>query len=197
MPRVVECTPKGEAIAEERDHKVATLWHERQSPMVAGINGLVERGLGEGLDSDKGASGPQLVIRGMRSGHGMSVGISYRQSDLWREHVRYPATARGTLQGAYMLDFTLDFQGPRTERTFMRWYTKFEDSPGIDYYDGGAATTHRARIRHSVLGCGLTRLQDRSQARGTVRCAVSRVLRRRPEGVRLSASDSSGRTRCQ
>ena len=130
-------TTRAEAIAEERAEKIASLWPERQSPMVARVNGLVERGLGEGLDSGKGANGPQLVLGGMRSGQGMSVGIGYRRSDLWRERLGYRVTARGTLQGAYMLDFNLDFQGLRTERTFMRWYTKLEDSPGIDYYGAG------------------------------------------------------------
>ena len=130
-------TTRADAIAEERAEKIASLWPERQSPMVTRVNRLVERGLGEGLDSGKGANGPQLVLGGMRSGQGMSVGIGYRRSDLWRERIGYRATARGTLQGAYMLDFNLDFEGLRTERTFMQWYTKLEDSPGIDYYGAG------------------------------------------------------------
>jgi len=101
-------TTRAEAIAEEFAEKVASLWPERQSAMVPRVNGVVERGSG-GLDSGKGANGPQLVLGGMRSGQGMSVGIGYRRSDLWRERIGYRATARGTLQGAYMLDFNLDF----------------------------------------------------------------------------------------
>ena len=46
-------------------------------------------------------------------------------------------TARGTLQGAYLFDFNLDFQGLRTERTAVKWYTKYEHSPDIDFYGIG------------------------------------------------------------
>jgi len=76
-----------EVIAGERADKVAQLWPERQNAMVDIANGLVERGLGEGLDSGKGANGLQLVLGGMRSGQGMSGGLGYRRSDLFRDQL--------------------------------------------------------------------------------------------------------------
>jgi hypothetical protein len=142
-------TTREEAIAEARADKVAELWPERQSPLVNRVNALVERGFKEGLDSGRGANGPQIVLGGMRPGQGFTAGVGYRQSDLWRERLAYRATARGTFQGAYLFDFDLDFQGLRTERTFVRWYTKFESSPDIDYYGPGNDSPQEA---HTSFG---------------------------------------------
>src|SRR5262245_31394007 len=130
-------TTREEAIAAERADKLAELWPERQSPMVDTVNRLVERGFKEGLDSGKGANGPQIVLGGMRPGQGFTSGVGYRRSDLWGERLGYRATARATLQKAYMFDFNLDFQGLRTERSSVRWYTKYESSPDIDFYGLG------------------------------------------------------------
>jgi outer membrane protein assembly factor BamA len=130
-------TTRAEAIAEARADKVAELWPERQSPLVNRVNGLVERGFKEGLDSGRGVNGPQIVLGGMRSGQGFTAGLGYRRSDIWQERLGYRATARGTFQGAYLFDFDLDFQGIRTDRSSLRWYTKFESSPDIDYYGLG------------------------------------------------------------
>jgi outer membrane protein assembly factor BamA len=129
-----------EAIAAERAGKLAELWPERTSPMVDTVNRLVERGFSEGLDSGKGANGPQIVLGGMRPGQGFTAGVGYRRSDLWAERLGYRATARGTLQGAYLFDFNLDFQGLKTERTSLRWYTRYESSPDIDFYGIGNST---------------------------------------------------------
>jgi outer membrane protein assembly factor BamA len=133
-------TTREEAIAAERAGKLAELWPERTSPMVDTVNRLVERGFSEGLDSGKGANGPQIVLGGMRSGQGFTAGIGYRRSDLWAERLGYRATVRGTLQGAYLFDFNLDFQGLKTERTSVRWYSKYESSPDIDFYGIGNST---------------------------------------------------------
>src|SRR5262245_28226357 len=143
-------TTRAEAIAAARDDKVAELWPERQNAMVDIVDGLVERGLKEGLDSGKGSNGLQLVLGGMRAGQGMSAGIGYRRSDLFREHLGYRGTARGTIWGGYMLDFELDFQGLRTERTYVRWYTKFEHSPEIDYFGAGndSSEANRSSFRY-------------------------------------------------
>lgn len=134
-----DATPatREEAIAAERAGKLAELWPERTSPMVDTVNRLVERGFSEGLDSGKGANGPQIVLGGMRPGQGFTAGLGYRRSDLWAERLGYRATARGTLQGAYLLDVNLDFQGLKTERTSVRWYSKYESSPDIDFYGIG------------------------------------------------------------
>jgi hypothetical protein len=138
-----------EAIAGERADKLAELWPERTSPMVDTVNRLVERGFSEGLDSGKGANGPQIVLGGMRPGQGFTAGLGYRRSDLWAERIGYRATARGTLQGAYLLDFNLDFQGLRTERTSVRWYTKYEHSPDIDFYGIG---NESPKENHTTFG---------------------------------------------
>jgi len=137
------------AIADQRAAKVAELWPERQSPMVEKVNALAERGFREGLDSGRGVNGPQLVLGGMRPGQGFSAGLGYRRSDLWQERLGYRATARGTLQYGYMLDFNLDFQGLRSERTTYRWYTKFEHSPHIDSYGVGNQSSAADRTSYS------------------------------------------------
>ena len=131
-----------EVIAQERAEKVAELWPERQKAMVDLVNGFAERGLKEGLDSGKGSNGLQFPLGGMRAAQGMSFGVGYRRSDFFRDHLGYRATARGTLQGAYMLDFNVDFQGVQTERTYLRWYTKYEHSPSIDFFGIGNDTTN-------------------------------------------------------
>ena len=66
---------RAEAIADERNAKVAELWPQRQSPMVDRMNALVERGLEAGLGSGRGANGAQLVFGGLRSGQGLRGGL--------------------------------------------------------------------------------------------------------------------------
>jgi outer membrane protein assembly factor BamA len=134
-----------ETIAAARADKVAELWPERQNAMVDLVDGLVERGLKEGLDSGKGANGLQAIIGGMRAGQGASFGVGYRRSDLFREHLGYRGTARGTVWGGYMLDLELNFGGLHTEHTDVRWYTKFEHSPHIDYFGAGNDTSDANR----------------------------------------------------
>jgi outer membrane protein assembly factor BamA len=84
----------------------------------------------------------------MRSGQGMSGGIGYKRSDLLRDQLGFRGTARGTPRGAYMLDADLDFQGLRTDRTFLRWYTRFEHSPTIDYFGLGNRSTNQIRTSY-------------------------------------------------
>jgi len=137
-----------EAIAAERAEKVAELWPERQNGMVDLVNGFVERGLKEGLESGRGANGFQIVLGGMRAAQGMSGGIGYRRSDLFREQLGVRGTARGTPSGAYMFDVDFDFEGLRTNRTFLRWYTRFEHSPRIDYFGLGNHSTNLTRTSY-------------------------------------------------
>ena len=47
-----------------------------------------------------------------------------------------------------MLDVDFDFQGLRTDRTFLRWYTRFEHSPEIDYYGLGNRSTNLNRTSY-------------------------------------------------
>jgi len=139
-----------EALAAARADKVAELWPERQNAMVDIANGLAERGLKEGLESGRGANGIQLVLGGMREAQGLSAGLGYRRSDLFREQLGIRGTARGTPMGAYMLDVDIDFQGLHTDRTFLRWYTRFEHSPRIDYFGQGndSAEANRTSYRY-------------------------------------------------
>ena len=133
------------AIGAERAEKQASLWPERQNAMVNLVNGLAERGFKEGLDSGSGSNGLQMTLGGMRAAQGMSFGAGYRRSDFFRDHLGYRATARGTIQGAYMVDFNVDFQGMRGQRSYFRWYSKFEHSPTIDYFGIGNATAKSSR----------------------------------------------------
>ncbi len=112
------------------------------------VNKLVERGLLEGAESGKGANGAQFVLGGMRSGQGMSVGVGYRRTDIWRDRIGYRATARGTFQWAYMLDFELDFQQLKTNRTFVKLYSKVESSPQMDYYGQGQDSSESDRTSY-------------------------------------------------
>jgi len=135
--RAQEPATRTEEIERARREKIARLWPERESPMVAQVNGLVERGLGEGLESGKGVNGFQPILGGMRSGQGMSVGLGYRRADLWHERFDVRATARGTPQLAYMLDSEVEFNSLRSNRSFAKLYLKFENSPKMDYYGQG------------------------------------------------------------
>jgi hypothetical protein len=117
---------------------------------VRRVNGVVERGLGDGLESGKGANGPQIVMGGKRSGQGASFGVGYRRGDLWRERLGYRATVRGTVQLAYMMDFELDFQGLGTKTSFVRLYSKYESSPQMDYYGEGADSSKDSRTSYAL-----------------------------------------------
>ena len=126
-----------EAIENERADKVAELWPERQSPIV----NTVKR---SGRARFQGRFG--FRARRQRSpdrawrhapGSGFTAGLGYRQSDLSAGASWVPHHRASTFQGAYLFDADLDFQGLRTERTSLRWYTKFESSPDIDYYGLG------------------------------------------------------------
>ena len=139
---------RADAIAVARADKAAQLWPERQNAMVDLVDGLVARGLKEGLDTGQGANGFQVVLGGMRSGQGMSGGVGYRRSDLLREHLGIRGTVRGTIHGAYMGDFALDFEGLQAKRTALRWYTRFEHSPEIDYFGSGNHTAEANRTSY-------------------------------------------------
>jgi hypothetical protein len=136
---------RAEAIDQARRDNQARLWPERESPLVAQANQLVERGFREGIDDGRGASGPQFVLGGMRAGQGVSAGIGWRQTDLWQERLGFRATARGTWQRASMFDARLDFHTLTTRRSFANLYAKYEDSPRMDYYGRGASSQEAER----------------------------------------------------
>ena len=80
-------------------------------------------------------NGPQIVLGGMRPGQGFTAG-----SDIGAPTGPTSRLSRhraGDAQKAYLFDFNLDFQGLKTERTSVKWYTKYEHSPDIDFYGIG------------------------------------------------------------
>jgi outer membrane protein assembly factor BamA len=135
-------------IDSERAEKLAELWPERQNALVDVVNGLAERSFKEGLDTGRGANGLQGLLGGMRAAQGLSFGLGYRRSDFFRDQFGYRTTVRGTIHGAYMLDLNLNFQGMRTERTRLWWYTKYEHSPEIDFFGVGNDTTNTNRASY-------------------------------------------------
>lgn len=139
---------RAEEIEEARKDKVAHLWPERESPLVDTVNGLVERGLKEGFESGKGANGWQIVMGGTRSGQGAAFGGGYRRTDIWQDRLGFRTTGRGTFQGGLLFDFDLDFQGLRTERTFVTLYTKYERSPQMDFYGEGQDSSEDDRTSY-------------------------------------------------
>jgi hypothetical protein len=130
-------TTRAEEIDQARRDKLARLWPERESPLVRQANDLVERGFREGVEDGFGANGPQVVLGGMRSGHGMSFGAGYRKTDIWDERIGVRMTGRMTIQDAYMLDGRVDFQGLQAEGSFINLYMKYESSPQMDFYGLG------------------------------------------------------------
>ena len=152
-PALTQPKTRTEEIEQIRRDKMARLWPERQSPLVDEVNKLVERGFLSGTESGKGANGWQVVLGGMRSGQGMSVGAGYRRSDFWRDRLDWRVTGRMTPELATMVDFQLDFKSFRSERTFLTFYGKYENSPQMDYYGQGmsASVDDRSSYRYETM----------------------------------------------
>jgi hypothetical protein len=141
---------RAEELAQARRDRQARLWPERESPMVAHANALAERGFREGIEDGRGASGPQFVLGGMRSGQGLSGGIGWRQTDFWQERLGLRTTARASWYRGYMLDARLDLHPLTTNRSFANLYAKFEYSPQMDYYGRGASSQEANRSSFSL-----------------------------------------------
>ena len=142
---------RAEEIQQARREKRARLWRETESPIVQRVNALVERGLLEGTATGKGANGWQAVLGGMRSGQGMTVGLGYRRSDLFRDRLGIRITFRGTAQLASLVDFELTF--PRllaTDRAFVNFYAVYENSPQVDFYGKGPNSSERDRSSYRL-----------------------------------------------
>ena len=142
---------RAEEIQQARRDKRARLWRETESPIVRRVNNLVERGLLEGVTSGKGANGWQAVLGGMRSGQGMTVGLGYRRSDLFRDRLGIRTTFRGTAQLASLVDFELIF--PKllaTDRAFVNFYAVYENSPQVDFYGKGPNSSERDRSSYRL-----------------------------------------------
>ena len=134
-----------------RRQKNATLWPERENPLVVRANRLMDRGLIEGIQSGEGNNGWQLILSGTRPAQGQTFGIGYRRSDLFNDVLTARATARGTLRGAQLYDGELQVNRlRRSEDTFVNVYMKYERSPQMDYYGLGADSQKEDRTRYQL-----------------------------------------------
>ena len=148
QPAGAEAKTRAEQIELARRDRVTRLWPERESPMVKQANKLLERGFKEGAGSGKGANGPQILLGGMRAGQGTAFGFGYRRSDLFRDHLGFRVTGRGTFQKAYMFD--LEVTSPELQSDHFRFgfYTKYENSPQMDFYGLGPDSEEENRTSY-------------------------------------------------
>ena len=150
IPVCAQPETRAEEIDLARRDKKARLWPERQNQMVELLNKWVERGLLDEAGTGKGSNGPQIVFGGMRSGHGLSVGVGYRRSDWWREQLDFRFAGRGTIQKAYMFDLGLDFPKLQGRRSFLEFRTKWENSPQMDYFGPGPSSREEDRTSYRL-----------------------------------------------
>jgi outer membrane protein assembly factor BamA len=121
-----------------RRQKDATLWPERENPLVVKANRLVDRGFIEGIQTGQGNNGWQLLLAGTRPAQGQTFGIGYRRADLFNDVLTARGTVRGTLLGALLVDGELQVNRlRRSEDTFVDVYMKYERSPRMEYYGLG------------------------------------------------------------
>ena len=134
-----------------RRQKHATLWPERENPLVVRANRLLDRGLIEGIQSGQGNNGWQLLLAGTRPAQGQTLGIGYRRSDLLNDALTARATVRGTLSGALLVDGELQVNGVRRGAdTFLDVYSKYERSPQMEFYGLGEASKEQDRTRYQL-----------------------------------------------
>jgi hypothetical protein len=144
-------TTRVEQIELARRQKDATLWPERENPLVARANRLLNRGFIEGIQTGQGNNGWQLLLSGTRAGQGQTFGIGYRRSDLFNDLLTARATARGTLRGAQLYDGELQVNRlGRSEDTFVKVYIKYERSPQMEYYGLGDHSKKEDRTRYQL-----------------------------------------------
>jgi len=138
-----------EEIEAARREKQATLWPEREDPMVARANSLLDRGLGDGLLSGAGANGWQLLFAGTRAAQGQAFGVGYRRSDLLHDALTARAGVRGTLAGAVAVDGEAELNRLRhAADTFVTLYVKYERSPHMEFYGLGRDSRKEDRTRY-------------------------------------------------
>jgi surface antigen Omp85-like protein len=144
-----EVTTRTEEIERARRQKQAILWPERESPLVARANGLLDRGLGEGIQSGEGNNGWQLVLTGTRANQGQTFGIGYRRSDLFRDTLTARAAVAGTLAGAFLVEGEGELNSlRRSADTFVTLYGKYERSPHMEFYGLGSRSRQEERSRY-------------------------------------------------
>jgi outer membrane protein assembly factor BamA len=144
-------TTRLELIELARRQKDATLWPERESPLVGRVNRLMDRGLIEGIRSGEGSNGWQMLLSGTRPAQGQTFGIGYRRSDLFNDALTARVTARGTLAGAQLYDGALHVNRlGRSKDTFVNVYVNYERSPNMNYYGLGANSRKEDRTRYRL-----------------------------------------------
>jgi hypothetical protein len=146
-----EIATRAEEIERARNQKAATLWPERENPLVPRANGLLDRGLMEGIRSGAGNNGWQPIFAGTRNAQGQTVGIGYRRSDLFHDALTARATVRGTIAGAFLVDGEAELNRlRRAADTFVVLYTKYERSPRMEYYGLGRDSREEDRTRYEL-----------------------------------------------
>ena len=152
-----EATTRAEEIELARRDKHATLWPERESPLVGRANRLLDRGLLEGIRSGAGNNGWQPLFTGTRSGQGQTFGIGYRRADLFRDALTARATVRGTMAGALLVDGQAEIEQhpPVAGHVPHRVARQYERSPQMDFYGLGRESRKEDRTRYlleTVIG---------------------------------------------
>ena len=131
-------TTRAEQIELARRQKQATLWPERENPLVVKANRLIDTGFLEGIRSGQGKNGWQMVLTGMRPAQGQTFGIGYRRSDLFRDALSARGAVSGAISGAVLVDAELELNRlRRAQDTFVTVYTKYERSPRTEFYGLG------------------------------------------------------------
>ena len=149
QPQAQGPATRAEQIERQRREKQATLWPEREDPLVARANNLLNRGLLEGIQSGAGANGWQLVLAGMRSGQGQTIGVGYRRADLFHDALTARATVRGTIRGGLLVDGEAELNRLRRSLdTFVTFYGKYERSPKMEFFGLGRDSREEDRTRY-------------------------------------------------
>ena len=144
-------TTRVEQIEFARRQKDATFWPEREHPLVARVNRLLDRGLIDGILTGEGNNGWQLILEGTRPAQGQTYGIGYRRADLFNDLLTARATARATFAGAQLYDGGLRLNRVGgSENAFIDAYVKYERSPHMDYYGLGADSRKEDRTRYQL-----------------------------------------------
>jgi hypothetical protein len=144
-----DVTTRTEAIELARRQKQATLWPEREGPLVDRANNLLDRGLLEGIRSGAGNNGWQLLLTGTRPNQGQTFGIGYRRSDLFHDALDARVAVRGTFRAAFMVDVEADINPwRRSPETFVSVRAKYERSPRMEFYGLGRDSREEDRTRY-------------------------------------------------
>lgn len=130
-----------------RRDKTARLWPESQNQIVNIANKMTERGMfarrafserGKFSESWGGSNGFQpAIFGGTRSGNGFSYGMGYQRRDIWQDRFAFRVTGRATAHKGYAFDVAAE--APRALGTdgFIRFNSKYENSPRMGYYGPG------------------------------------------------------------